>query len=337
MIDELLLSTVTPVYRGAAYLEELVLQLDLLRNELSKDGGPLRLVEAIFVDDGSTDGSAEMLGQLQERHPWIKQVTLSRNFGQHPATVAGVLHSSGDWVATLDEDGQHPPAQLVSLLVHAAVSHADLVYAEPTSGVHASAIRDATSRIYKHVVSRLAGDFRVRQFNSFRLMRGSVARAAAAVSTHETYFDVALGWFTDRVSSMPMELHDPRPDLRSGSGYGFRALVSHARRLLISSDVKLLRAGASLGLAALAVSLAAAALTLGLWLFQHERFDEVRGWVSLFLAILFFGGLTALLSGIVLEYISTLVRLAQGKPTFFVVDRSRDHLLAAFAARRARR
>ena len=73
-------------------------------------------------------------------------MTLSRNFGQHPATVAGVLHSSGDWIATLDEDGQHPPAQLVTLLVHAAESHADLVYAEPVSGVHDSRVRDAISR-----------------------------------------------------------------------------------------------------------------------------------------------------------------------------------------------
>ena len=134
-----------------------------------------------------------------------------------------------------------------------------------------------------------------------------------------------------------MPLSDPRPDLKSGSGYSFRALVSHARRMLLSSDVKLLRAGATIGLAALATSAVGASLTLGFWLTEPESFANARGWLSLFLAVLFFGGLTALLSGIVLEYIATMLRLAQGKPTFFAVDRSGDDLLAKYAASRGRR
>ncbi|MAE96451.1 MAG: hypothetical protein CL910_17520, partial [Deltaproteobacteria bacterium] len=182
-------------------------------------------------------------------------------------------------------------------------------------------------------VGRLAGDEHVPLFNSFRMMRGSVARAAAAVSTHDTYFDVALGWFTNRVTSLPMELHDTRPDMARGSGYGPRALLSHARRMLISSDVKALRIGASIGVTALLTSLVSTLLVLGMWMVRPEFFDGVRGWLSLFLAILFFGGMTALLAGIAVEYNATLLRLAQGKPTFFVVDRSKDRLLAPLVER----
>ena len=59
----------------------------------------------------------------------------------------------------------------------------------------------------------------------------------------------------------------------------------------------------------------------------------MRGWLSLFLSVLFFGGMTALLSGIAVEYLSMLLRLAQGKPTFFVVDRSKDRFLAPLIER----
>ena len=89
----------------------------------------------------------------------------------------------------------------------------------------------------------------------------------------------------------------------------------------------------SIGVAALATSVLGSLVTLALWLFQRDLFAESQGWLSLFLAVLFFGGLTALVAGIGLEYVSTLLRLAQGKPTFFIVDRSKDRLLASLAAR----
>lgn len=333
-MDEVLLSTVTPVYRGAEFLDGLVAALDQVRDELAEDGGPLVLTEAIFVDDGSSDGSDRILERLRDLHPWVQVVTLSKNFGQHPATVAGILHTSGDWVATLDEDLQHPPDQLIPLLLHTVETGSDLAYASPVGGVHRSLFRNASARLYKRFVGWLTGNARVAEFNSFRMIRGNVARAAAAVSTHDAYFDIALGWFTNRVTSLAMQLTDSRGDRANRGGYSLGALLAHARRLLISSDVKLLRAGATVGLGALVVSFVASLYTLGLWFVRPDISQIARGWASLFLAVLFFGGLTAVLAGIALEFISSLLRLGQGHPTFFVVDRRKDRLLEGFIARR---
>lgn len=332
-MDEVLLTTVTPVYHGVHSLVELAAEFDRVRQQLEESETPLRLFEAIFVDDGSSDGSDRLLKELSERYDWLDVVTLSRNFGQHPATSAGILHSSGDWVATLDEDLQHPPSELLRLLARTIETGSDVAYAQPLRGVHGSLFRDVSSRWIKRLVARLAGDGHVVEFNSFRIMRGSVARAAAAVSTHDTYFDVALSWFTNRITTLPMELRDPRPSVARGSGYGARALFSHGRRMLMSSDVKALRVGATIGITALVASLVAGTAALGLWVIHPESFEAVRGWLSLFLSILFFGGVTASLAGVAVEYLSMLLRLAQGKPTFFVVDRSKDRLLASFAER----
>lgn len=324
--ERVYLSTVTPVYRGGRYLRRLVGEIAELREQLTRDGAPVEIVEAIFVDDASTDGSAALLLELAAVHPWVRVIFLSRNFGQHPATVAGVLHSSGDWVATLDEDLQHRPRHLRTLLARAVDESCDLVYAEPLDGVHGSHFRDASSRLYKRLVSWLAANPEIRRFNSFRMIRGSIARAAASVSSRETYFDIALCWFTDRISTSPLPVKEVREDEQDRSGYDLRALLHHARRMLVSSQVKTLRAGGAIGLAALGLSIVGAIVTLVVKLLFPESI-EVRGWTSIFLTLMFFGGLLSLLAGIALEYLSDLHLQALGRPTYFVVDRSKDRLL----------
>ena len=331
-MEKVYLSTVTPVYQGAAYLRDLCAELAALKNALAEEGGPLELLEAIFVNDSAVDDSPEVLAELQAVYPWVKAVHLSRNFGQHPATVAGILHSSGDWVATLDEDLQHHPKHLIPLLVQAISRHHDVVYANAAGAVHQTFFRNASSRLYKAMVSWMVGNPRVRQFSSFRLMRGSIARAAASVSTHDTYFDVVLSWFTNRVGTLLLPLVDVRSMTTGKSGYNFRALLHHARRMLISSEIKPLRLGATIGMATLAASLILSIWVLFLKLLHPERI-QVRGWTSLILAIAFFGGLAALLIGIAIEYLSALLVHAHGRPTFFVIDRSKDKLLAPLVAK----
>ena len=114
-VEKIRLSTVTPVYQGSDYLPDLVAELSALQARFAEQQMPIELIESIFVDDGSIDESSATLADLAGRYPWVRVVTLSRNYGQHSATIAGILHSSGDWVATLDEDLQHPPDRLPEL------------------------------------------------------------------------------------------------------------------------------------------------------------------------------------------------------------------------------
>ena len=330
-MDIALLSVVVPVYQGERFLEDLSARLGELRSDLEARRSPVALAEVIFVDDGSIDDSRSVLEALAKKHDWIRVVTLSRNFGQHPATIAGILHSSGDWVATIDEDLQHRPADLVPLLKHAIRNRLDLVYARPTGGVQHSRPRDWGSREFKALVSRLTGNPHVPLFNSFRMMRGSIARAAAAVCANDPYFDIALCWFTSRIGSVPLELTDRRYVDGKRSGYSWRTLVLHAGRMLLASEMKFLRFGAAVGILALAGSVFLSAWVVGMKIWRPDSI-HARGWVSLVLLISFFGGLTALLGGVLVELASHLAARAKGKPEFFVVDRSGDALLHGWAA-----
>jgi undecaprenyl-phosphate 4-deoxy-4-formamido-L-arabinose transferase len=322
-------SIVVPVYSGAQYLRALFEELQVLRNRWQAENAPISLVEAIFVDDAAIDTSPELIDKLSQQHSWVTAIHLARNFGQHPATIAGILHTSGDWIVTLDEDLQHPPAHVDSLLSEVAQSSCDVVYAKAAGKVHENHLRDLGSSLYKRFIERFSGIPNIRSFNSFRLIRGSVGRAAGSVCSHDTYFDVALSWFTQRVGVVPMHLKDQRFIQEGKSGYKLSKLLSHARRMLMSSGAKVSRIGGATGLVTLGASLVFGfALILRKLLFPEAIL--VGGWTSLILAVVFFGGILTFLVGVALEYLSFLVTSAHGRPIFFIVDRSMDAVLTRY-------
>lgn len=320
------MSAVIPVYSGSEYLDKLVLELNTIRAEWEDENAPIALTEAIFVLDDAIDRSAEVLEKLVSNHAWITVLYLSRNFGQHPATAAGILHTSGDWVATLDEDLQHHPSEIEAMLTKGVTNSIDIVYACPEQAVHESIIRDYGSRFYKKLMCYLSGNDNIQMFNSFRLIRGSIARAASSVCGHDTYFDIALSWFSQRAGTVVMTLKDGRAIHKGKSGYSIRKLFSHARRMIVSTHTKSLRIAMLLGGAALISSFAYAA-----WLILVELILNIdsgaRGWSSLMVAIIFLGGISIFMIGILLEYIAVILLHTQGKPAFFIVDRRSDAVL----------
>ncbi len=229
------LSIVVPVYRGERYLEQLVAELASLRGMLLRERSPVEVDRAIFVDDAAVDGSGPLLDRLAAQHAWIEVLHLPRNAGQHVATAAGLARAPGDWIATLDEDLQHRPESLLPLLAAAAAASADLVYAAPHGGVHRTFYRDASSLTAKFLIGLLSGNRNVRHFNSFRVVRGPIARAAATEITAGTYLDIALSWFAERVVVVPLSLVDRRDLAGLPGGYDLPGLLRHAKRMLLTS------------------------------------------------------------------------------------------------------
>ena len=328
-MPSIIVSTVTPIYSGEFYLDDLVLAISEVKEKWEKQNYPIQLIESIFIVDDAIDNSEIALHDISKKYPWIQIVTLSRNYGQHPATIAGMLHSSGDWVITLDEDLQHDPKFFLTMLEKGVLEEFDVVYANPIDAVHKFGYRDLSSKVYKYLAAKITGNPHIPKFNSFRLIRGPIGRAAASVCSHETYFDIALCWFTDRFGSVSLPLKDRRLIDKKKSGYSLRKLFSHARRLIISSQTKLLRAGAIIGIIAMLASVVFGFNILIKKLVAPEDII-VQGWTSLVLILLFFGGLTSLLLGITLEYLCNILLHTQGKPAFFIIDRSYDKIVGKF-------
>lgn len=320
-------SVVVPVYSGEKYLERLVEEVHALKRSWSAEGSPVNLVELILVDDAAIDNSGEIADRLSVTYPWVMSIHLSRNFGQHAATIGGILHSSGDWIVTLDEDLQHPPDRIEEMLLRAALKNDDVIYAQPQSrAVHGKVWRDGSSRSLKRLMEWLTGTPTLRLVNSFRLMRGSVARATASVCTHNTYFDIALTWFTQNMSSIEMPMQDERFSSTGESGYNLKKLIQHAQKMLFSSQLRFLSIGLWIGFTLFLLSVAASVYFFGVRVFTPEAI-QVQGWTSLFIAVCASAGLISAMLGICLQYLSTLVLKAHGRPTFFTIDRSQDRVI----------
>lgn len=321
-------SIVVPVYSGERHIRNLAERILKLRDKLAVTNQPIEIGELIFVDDGAIDNSAEIIQALSDEYNWVVFLQHSRNFGQHPATVTGILHSAGDWVATIDEDLQHPPEIIEQFLIEAIKTRMDIVYIRSDSSIHNSLFRDMSSKLIKRLIRALSGNEHLSSASSFRILRGDIARATASACGHATYLDVALTWFSNKISVQNTELKDHRYIEEGRSGYNFKSLLSHARRMLFTSELKPLRIAAVCGsfLAALAFIFSAFLIVMKI---AAPQLITVQGWTTQVLATTFFGGVNLLLAGIILEYLAALSMKANGRPAYFTIDRSSD--LAAIA------
>ena len=152
-----LVSVVIPVYQGERTLAPVVEELAAsVTDRVSPAGRPYRVTEVVLVHDCGPDASDDTVRALAAAHDWVRPVWLSRNFGQHAATLAGIAASGGEWVVTMDEDGQHDPEAIGALLDTAMTEQADVVYARPTNEPPHGALRNIASRGAKWLVDRLA-------------------------------------------------------------------------------------------------------------------------------------------------------------------------------------
>lgn len=321
------ISTVTPVYRGEDYLVQLVEKVSLLRDQWKNEDAPIEIVESIFVDDGSVDNSAKVLEMLSEQYNWVRVITLSRNYGQHSATVAGVCHTHTDWVVTFDEDLQHDPLLISKLLQLAVRERLDVVYARPTSAVHGNSWRDRSSVFVKGLLSKITKTPQIKDFNSFRLIRGSVARAAASSSSSQTYFDIAISWFTKSYAVLKIDMKDSRYQESKKSGYGLFKLIRHARHLIVSSQVDIASVGLLTGCIAVAFGFVFGIIIIAQKIFFPSIFFQSTGWASIMATVIFFCGIITAILCIALEYVNIVLLNQLGKPTFFVIDRSCDRII----------
>lgn len=310
---EHIISIVVPVYRGEHHLPDLAAEVLLLTEQrLSPGGVTFRVGEMILVNDCGPDDSARVIRELAAKYDWVKPVWLSRNFGQHPATLAGIASSGGDWIVTMDEDGQHDPAEIGNLLDVALTQQSSLVYAAPVNAAPHTRFRRTTSRVSKRVVNMVSGGVDATTFHSFRLILGEIGRSVAAYAGQGIYLDVALSWVARSPATAPVTLRD---EGERESGYSTRTLLSHFWRMVLTSGTRGLRFVSVLGVVfALCGVIIAASLAIN----QILGGSFPKGWTSLIVVTLLCAGVVLLSLGIVAEYIGVSVNMAMGKPLYLI-------------------
>jgi glycosyltransferase involved in cell wall biosynthesis len=314
-------SVVIPVYQGEHTLDALLTELDALRVVTKSPGGRgFQIHEVVLVHDHGPDLSAEVIRRLVRQYDYVFPVWLSRNYGQHPATLAGMASSGGEWIVTLDEDGQHNPVDIGNLLDAAMDAQAAVVYGDPQNPAPHGALRNVASKGAKWLLSRVFAGAQSTSYQSFRLILGDVGRSVAAYAGSGVYLDVALGWVAGKPAQAPIVL---RSEGRR-SGYSYRRLFSHFWRMVVTSGTRGLRLVSLLG-----ALFAVFGVAIALWVLV-SRFgghEVPEGWASTIMIVLLSSGATLVALGIIAEYIGVAVNMAMGKPPYLIVsDRSNGPL-----------
>ncbi len=309
------MSAVIPVYRGATTLAGVVGELLALAPSAPTPAGRrFRIAEIILVHDNGPDDSDQVIRELERSHPEVRAIWLSRNFGQHAATIAGMAASTGEWIATIDEDGQHDPADLPGFVDAAIEGRAGVVYAKPLNAAPHGLFRNAASRGAKRLMGIVLGSRGFREYQSYRLVRGDIGRRLGEFAASGVYLDVALGWVNDRVALAPVTL---RAEGDRPSGYSTRTLFAHFWRMVLSSGTRGLRIVSVLGVV---LALVGVALAIYIVIERLTGHVDAQGWTSLAVITLLCSGALLVSLGIVAEYIGVTLNVAMGRPLFVTVD-----------------
>jgi polyisoprenyl-phosphate glycosyltransferase len=319
-------TVVVPVYRGELTLGSLIAELQALTHPtLSPGRRVVEVVEVVLVYDNGPDRSDDVIRALAETFPFVRPVWLSRNFGQHAATLAGMASTSSDWIVTLDEDGQFNPADIPRMLDAALDAQVPLVYGDATNTAPHGAVRNAASSLSHWLATSVLTSHELGRYSSYRLIVGELGRAVAAYGGHDIYLDVALSWVVPTSGTCPVELrheHD-RP-----SGYSLGALLSHFLRLVVTSGTRPLRIVAVMGVMA---SILGVLLSIYLVYARLVQDITVEGWTSVAVTVLVLSGAVLFALGVIAEYIGVAVRMAMGRPPYLIVRDPRDGPLSQAA------
>jgi glycosyltransferase involved in cell wall biosynthesis len=312
-------SIVIPVYQGEHTLKGLVQEIALLSVPTRTPAGHEFLVtEVLLVNDHGPDRSDEVIRELAAAYKFIRPVWLSRNFGQHPATMAGMASSSGDWIVTMDEDGQHDPANVGDFLDVALQEGAQLVYADPVNRPPHNVLRNGSSRLAKWVFSTFLTGKSEATFQSYRMVLGEIGRSVAAYAGSGVYLDVAMGWVAGPPAACPVRL---REEGGRASGYSTRALLSHFVHLVLSSGTRALRMVSALGALFAVVGIGYA---LYLLVVRITSSTTPQGWTSTMVVVLVSTGAILFSLGVIAEYLGVAVNMAMGKPLYLIVGDPKD-------------
>lgn len=274
--------------------------------------------EIVLVDDGSSDRSWTVIRELARRYPTLRGISLMRNYGQHNALLAGIRAARGRLIVTMDDDLQHPPAEIPKLLDELSRGY-DVVYGTPARLSH-SPLRNLSSWITKLVLQRAMGAATARRISAFRAFRTRLRRAFDDYRSPFVSIDVVLTWGTRRFSSVVVE-HRPRAIGRSQ--YTMKALVIHALTVATGFSTLPLRIASVLGFFFTIFGFLILLFVLATY-FRSGR--AVPGFAFLASVIAIFSGAQLFALGVIGEYLARIHGRMMERPTYVIEESNGEAL-----------
>ena len=302
------ISIVIPVYGSEKTIAPLYKELkSLFQNELSDTE-----YEIIIVNDCSPDNVAAVLEQIALNDPCVRVYTFVRNFGQHNATLYGIRQANYSITITMDDDGQHNPADIPRLVNTLRKSRERIVYAYPQEE-NRGLFRSWASRFIKLCMNHLLGVRGATSIASFRCFDTCLRDMFADYTGSDVFVDALLSWGSSSIF-IPTQLRNRK---EGKSGYTLKKLIAHAMNLITSFSVIPLRFACLCGLLLTFLGFVLLMIVGIRFLFIGR---EVPGFFLIFSSIVIFSGIQLLTLGIFGEYIGRIYMRQLHRPQYVLLQ-----------------
>lgn len=274
-------------------------------------------IEYVFVDDGSSDGTLELLKTYREQNPAVHYISFSRNFGKEAALYAGLQYATGDLVVVMDADLQDPPGMLLEMKV-LLDKNADLdcVGTRRTSREGEPFFRSFCADLFYGFMKKISPVALPSGVRDFRMMRRSVVDAILALTESNRFSKGLFAWVGFKIHYLDY----PNVERQAGkTSWSFKQLFFYSIEGIVNfSDFPLIIAFVA-GLLSCLISLL---MTFFVVVRTLILGNPTSGWTSLMAVILFLGGIQLLTIGILGKYISKIYLETKKRPLYLVKEKS---------------
>ena len=297
------ISVVIPIYNEAGNITELYNELKALQLQIS---------ELIFVDDGSGDGSLDIISGLASHDKRISAISFSRNFGHQAALLAGMHVAKSDFIVIMDGDLQHPPS-LIPKMMEKLDEGYDMVSGKRLNTENAGVFKNWSSKLFYRFLNFIADTNIEENVADFRLFNRKVLNAILQFEEREIFIRGVFSWIGFKTTTIPFTA----PSRKNGTTkYSWSKMTSLGLRGAVSFSFKPLRLSLLIGSIVSIIAFGFGVFSI----ISHYRGNTVPGWTSIITAVMFIGGVQLIVLGLIGEYISSLFAEVKKRP-LFIVDR----------------
>jgi glycosyltransferase involved in cell wall biosynthesis len=303
------LSVVVPCFNEELSIAEMHRRLVAVLEQLPAE------FEVFYVDDGSTDCTAELLRQIQAHDSRVRVLRFSRNFGHQMAITAGLEYAPGDAVVVIDADLQDPP-EVIQEFFQKWMDGNDVVYGVRSERDGETAFKRWTAKGFYRLIGHLSDTAIPVDTGDFRLMDRAVADALLDMPERDRFVRGMVSWLGFSQAAVP---YRRSPRSAGVTKFSLLKMVRFATDGIVSFSILPLRLATWLGFAASGIAI------LGILVALVERVlgveGLVKGWTSMVIAILFIGGVQLICMGIIGEYVGRIYGESKKRPLYVVRER----------------
>ena len=301
-----LISVIVPAYNEASVLDAFYQRAAALFDRMEGFRW-----ELLFVNDGSRDATQSVIEGLCARDERVGSVQLSRNFGKEIAMTAGLDHARGDAVVVIDADLQDPPELMEEFLRHWQDGF-DVVYATRIERSGETWAKKSSANLFYRLMSRLSQVEIPRDTGDYRLMSRRAVDALLRLREQHRFMKGLFAWI-----GFPSRSVEYRRDARAAGStkFNYWKLWNFAVEGITSFSTAPLKMATYFGFVVSLVAFAA-----GVWIIAKTLIwgEAVRGYPSLMVTMLFFGGVQLFFIGILGEYLGRIFVETKGRPLYLV-------------------